>query len=268
MNQPPASPENRTYQMVPSFKGDESPSLEPSKHRISRAVQRLNELRDVIENVRARALSTPAIIRVERRLVDAGERPPLDIEWQHTPEDTHLQQQARLLTGETVYHLRTAFEYLAYHLVWLDNGRPFRGSAFPIVKDTDPKKWMKAKERIPGLTPVHLQQIRSLQPFAGCSWTGELSTLSNADKHRSPLRIRIPTVAVMPLTPPVLVPDPMDQTHYIVEAPAPPVEVTTNDGRDLHQLLRQITQRVAETVNSFCPDFGEPADLQFSVRRS
>src|SRR5262249_41682639 len=44
-----------------------------------------------------------------------------------------------ILVGETIYNLRSALDYLAYELVYLDGGKPKSDTNFPII-DTE-KQW-------------------------------------------------------------------------------------------------------------------------------
>jgi hypothetical protein len=259
------SPEGeRTYEVIPVYMGDNSPSLEPSKYRLQQAVIRLKQLHEVFEELAALAAANPMTIRLDKQLVDAGTWADPELNWSGDFADPGPQHQARLLTGEVVYHLRTALDYLAYHLVWLDRGRVYTHSQFPIV--SDPERWPKDRKSVPGLTAAHLEQIRRLQPFMGCAWTNRLASLSNVDKHRSTLKLKFPSGAAMKLSELVVAPDPHDPSKYLVDAVPTTARLMTADGEDVLQVLPGLCVYVADTLNAFSPDFGEAADLNLTRR--
>lgn len=262
-SRPQADDDEHRYEVIPSYKGDRSPSLDPSKYRLQQAVIRLNQLHEVFEELTALAAANPMTIRVDKQLVDAGRWADPQLTWSGDSAHAGLQHQARLLTGEVVYHLRTALDYLAYHLVWRDRGRVYTHSQFPIV--SDPGRWPKDRKTVPGLTAAHLEQIRQLQPFMGCTWTKRLAALSNVDKHRSTLKLRFGSGAAMKLSEIVVAPDPHDPSKYIVDAVPTTARLTTEDGEDVLQVLSGLCAEVAVTLNAFSPAFGETADLKITV---
>lgn len=260
----PSPERERTYEVVPVYIGDDSPSLEPSKYRLQQAVIRLKQLHEMFEELAALAAANPMTIRLDKQLVDAGKWADPELNWSGAFADARLQHQARLLTGEVVYHLRTALDYLAYHLVWLDRGKVYTHSQFPIVGASD--RWAKDRKQVPGLTAAHLEQIRQLQPFVGCAWTKRLASLSNVDKHRSTLKLRFATGAAFKLSDIVASPDPHDPSKYIVDAVPTTARLTTEDDEDVRKVLSGLCADVADTINAFSPDFGEPANLIVTPR--
>jgi hypothetical protein len=114
-------------------------------------------------------------------------------ELQLSLEDWHWSQMpsARTLTflaSEVLHHARIALDYCAYHVVWLDGGRPREGTKFPLVEDQS--RWGKEKRgALPGVTPEHAEWIRDVQPFTGVDWSRKLLELSNRDKHRMAVEV-------------------------------------------------------------------------------
>lgn len=93
-----------------------------------------------------------------------------------------------LLASESLFHIRSALDLLVYQLAWRDSGIRQERTAFPVVKKE--AEWNKrAKSELKGVDQVHIDHLRSLQPFAGREWTQRLATLSNRDKHRTTVEI-------------------------------------------------------------------------------
>jgi len=248
------------YQIVPNFLGETRASLEPARYRLLQAARRLNELREAADSLLRKAEAAPLRVGFDRAKYDATrELSEPVLFWSAEPFDPTENLNARILAGEVTFHARTALEYLAYQLVWLDRGRPYENSQFPIVRTSDPKVWKEACRRIPGLREPHLEKVRALQPMNGCQWTGELAELNNLDKHRGVLRLRIRDEAALPpegsklhLTASTVRPD-------LYEAATAPreLEFTLLDGRSALPTLRDLLRHVVEVVNDFAPAFKE-----------
>ena len=256
--------DHHVFEVWPYFAGDKRPSLVPSKYRLTQAVERLRELESAVQDLNAIAAKSPLVVRVDRAAADAGDWDAAHLSWQKESFDGRLQQNARLLAGEALYHLRTSLEYLAYHLVWLDKGEPHRQSQFPIVSKA--ADWRPAARRIPGLTGEHLDAIRNLQPFMGTTWTKDLAELSNEDKHRSALVLRIGAETTMSLKPVSFSPDPEDPSRYLVQTKGGAAKLTTQDDRELVPILRSIVREIGTVLNALSPAFGEPADLKLGEK--
>ena len=90
----------------------------------------------------------------------------------------------QMFAGETIYHLRTILDYVAYNAAWLDSGYERKGTAFPVIRDK--AGWPDAKRRLlKGCTKTHIAVLEEYQPFSGCAWTLRLNELANQDKHRT-----------------------------------------------------------------------------------
>lgn len=167
-----------------------------------------------------------------------------------------------VLVGETIYNLRAALDYLVYELAWLDSGQRQRDTQFPVDQrlKTFANRQQRASVRdqrpsfLKGLSPSHIDRIRKLQPFAGCTWTRELRDLSNPDKHRE-----VHSSAVQVKTQ-------FDkQTHTDPETGWERVEITVGDphefavqledGRLIVPTLERLVLQVSHTIASFRGDF-------------
>ena len=94
-----------------------------------------------------------------------------------------------ILIGEICYNLRSAMDFLAYNLSWLDSGRQHSNTQFPI--ESKPEKFAGRKDTwLKGIDAAHVADIEILQPYNGCKWTEILRNLSNWDKHRDFTRIQ------------------------------------------------------------------------------
>jgi hypothetical protein len=164
-----------------------------------------------------------------------------------------------ILVGETIYNLRAALDYLVYELVYLDTGKPLkRVTQFPIV-DT-PQAWnahipnattptkKRSKMWLHRLSPSHQAGLYRLQPCNGCTWTKNLSELSNPDKHRrltfvEPVTTSAPDGANTRLTQPTM-------TTYRFTG-----DIALEDGALVIQTLKNLQQEVTDAIRAFEPDF-------------
>jgi hypothetical protein len=95
-----------------------------------------------------------------------------------------------IITGEVIYNLRSAMDYVVYELARRDSGSWRAGTQF-IVEDRkfDPKNPNRgfdgrAKSCLAGLDQRHIAMIESYQPYKGVTWAKSLVDISNPDKHR------------------------------------------------------------------------------------
>jgi hypothetical protein len=110
------------------------------------------------------------------------------------PEDIPLA--TSLITGEIIYNLRSALDYLVYELARKDSGSEQSGTQFLIEDEktcqrkTCPPKCLqhgfdvRKGKYLKGLSDPHIDAIEGFQPYKGIDWTKTLRDLSNPDKHR------------------------------------------------------------------------------------
>ncbi|MCA1707668.1 MAG: hypothetical protein LC808_32110 [Actinobacteria bacterium] len=227
------------------------------------------------------------------RVVESGERfrqlqermPELSEEWKGYPAvrapksaPTELQlslkhwkwsqmTSARALTflaSEVLHHARIALDYCAYHVVWLDGGKPRDDTKFPLVEDSS--RWGKEKRNgLPGITPEHAKWIREIQPFAGVEWTRKLAELSNRDKHR--MAVEVNPVYRCRVDRSKLYSDPLDDPDFwgfavdeahleLTIAPAMSQNPGEAVGLPLEPTLVEIVRGVTDLVNRFLIEAG------------
>jgi hypothetical protein len=99
--------------------------------------------------------------------------------------------------GETIYNIRAALDYLVYSIARASNeGVEVDETQFPLSGSKDGYwnlRWTGADPVTEKNRPGTLNNIPKdvaddlahYQPFSGCAWAILLSSLSNADKHRS-----------------------------------------------------------------------------------
>lgn len=167
-----------------------------------------------------------------------------------------------VLVGETIYNLRAALDYLVYELAWIDSGYRQDGTQFPM--DEKPKTFANNRRHasvrdqtpsfLKGLSPSHIDSIRKLQPFAGCTWTRELRDLSNPDKHRElhPTAVEAQTqfdkgTHTDPVTGEERVEITVGGTHKF--------DVRLEDGRLIVPTLEGLASHVRDAIGSFRGDF-------------
>jgi len=90
---------------------------------------------------------------------------------------------ASAIIGEIIYNLRATLDYLVFILALMDSKQPQQQTQFPIVANRKDFSG-QVKRHLKGVSPEHITEIEKLQPFVGCTWTGDLRDLSNPDKHR------------------------------------------------------------------------------------
>ena len=100
------------------------------------------------------------------------------------PQETFFGMRIGTLTGEILYNLRTALDYLIFELAKLDSGVEQSGTQFPIMDAPQDFAGRGTTVFLKGINATHVACIERLQPYNGCNWTRRLRDFSNADKHR------------------------------------------------------------------------------------
>lgn len=165
-----------------------------------------------------------------------------------------------VLTGEIIYNLRAALDYLIFELAWLDSKRRRKNTQF-LIEDCEKDFWGKRDWRLPGLCDRHVAAIALLQPYNGCEWTRLIRDLSDKDKHRELVEIAVggdiistirsvgnPVAATdMSTSVPGMVPVNVDL--YLA------IRITFEDGSPVIETLEVLKTQVTQTINSFQPEF-------------
>lgn len=237
------------------------PTLRTAMQRIPPAMRKATELQAVVDQVFDALELEPVHFVVPKVDVEKGDFSRAQPNDPKLP--THLLPEARLLASEAIHHLRTALEYLAHQLVWLDTGAPFEESAFPMCRKS--RAWRKALEsRLPGVTERHAREIHALQPFH-CDWTRQLKELSNADKHRNVFDVgQLVQGDHLTLSTQQGAPHPSDPELWVLTPMRQRVSLQFEDGSDAIETIVRLAGHAARTLASFQPEFGER--LSMSIR--
>jgi hypothetical protein len=70
--------------------------------------------------------------------------------------------------GEIIHNLRAALDYLVFVLARMDSQQLVQHTQFPIVTEQTDFSG-QVKRHLNGISPEHVADIESLQPFAGCT---------------------------------------------------------------------------------------------------
>ena len=148
-----------------------------------------------------------------------------------------------ILVGETIYNLRAALDYLVYELANLDSGQIQKNTQFPIVDYM--KSWQEeSHSKLKGLSSSHKAAIERLQPFRNCDWTRILREISNPDKHRSFIVVRMSAVLHSNIS----------RTNQTILPPTLQM-LFEEDGRPVMKTLQELQGQVAGVLDIFKPDF-------------
>jgi hypothetical protein len=96
-----------------------------------------------------------------------------------------------IATGEVLYNLRAALDYLVHQLVILATGEINMRTQFPIEDTPDGFRSRRHPNKqgrpnwLTGVDCAHCAAIEALQPYNGVDWTAFLRDISNEDKHRT-----------------------------------------------------------------------------------
>lgn len=156
-----------------------------------------------------------------------------------------------VLVGETAYNLRAALDYLVYELAFLDSGEKREQTQFPITSSLEVFA-STGERRLVGVSQRHVAVIEGLQPYKGDDWLAVLPSLSNQDKHRELVAVvRTPAIRYRIESRETAEGDP-EHVHAVVDIA---IETAFDDGALVLETLRRLHQRVADTLDTFKPDF-------------
>lgn len=227
------------------------PALRPAKLRTERAAHALASLSDLFARNRP---DLPVEVTVDRASVEQGS--PVAPRVNFEAIQNLMGYEARVVYGECLYNVRTALDYLAYNLVWLDTGSPFDYSQFPIVSDRE--RWASTcKSAIPGVSVAHLEQLKRFQPFDGCEWTKGLHDLARKDRHRFVVEFANEVVFTTNGDFRSFKAHPNDADRLIVPVDDVELKLTLPSGDDALLAMRTYVIESGKLLMSFQEDFGE-----------
>jgi hypothetical protein len=218
--------------------------LQDAYFRIERAKKHLAELEGRIEAVRKGEKAFSASIEA-----DPSVRLPV------VKFGAPIETVCRLLTGEIVYNLRAALDYLVYDLALWNTGKPREGTQFPINKSAVAFE-RNRKTSLKGLNVEHVAMIEQVQPYKGCKWTDFLNALSNADKHRKLTVFDMSGSFTMNLAwifpvDPQAKPGTSFAAGTMQMNPNEPFFVAFEDGRPIVETLKKLHLQVARLLDLF-----------------
>lgn len=255
---PELEPQDVHLALVPVLDTTRS-NFRPAGWRVVEAGQRLREIQQRMPEVAKEWMGHPVV----RAPKSAPHELQLSLDswsWSQMPSARAL----TLLASEVLHHARTALDYCAYHVVWLDGGRPRDDTKFPLVEDRD--RWGKEKRKaLPGITSEHAAWIEEVQPFASVDWARNLLELSNRDKHR--MAVEVVPIYRCRVNRGKLFADPVgdpDFWGFAVDDPrldltiAPAMRQNPGEGAGLplDVTLAEILQGVTNLVNRFLAEAG------------
>jgi hypothetical protein len=219
-------------------------------HRVRRAEEHLSELYRLLFELR------------ERYKYSVFFKPnpdtPDHIQWGLRDEVIRVPPTIGVIVGETCYNLRGALDYLIFALATLDSGSEQAGTQFPIEDRVKGFEHRKARGWLSGINPAHLAAIERLQPYKGCKWTAVLRDISNRDKHREFAKIQgqIALFVNNPEFDSTLVLNTVTTSGEKVQMQIHvAVQILFVDGASITEALEEIKTGVADTLETFKPDF-------------
>jgi hypothetical protein len=176
-------PEWFAWEVIPRSSTDE-PSCWWSALRFMQAYRTYEQLNVVAKRIMER-FAQQRFVHV-KILHDSPHPGAKTVEIPHFADliDVEDKREASFIASETLHYLRSSLDHLIYNVSWIDTGSRQRYTQFPIV--TDSANWgrKEVKKNLGGMTAEHASHIEQVQPYNDVTWTDQLQTLSNADKHR------------------------------------------------------------------------------------
>jgi len=244
-------------------KNEPGPTLRTAFQRVKQALIRADELQGLERRMQEAVLANPVTFIVPREELQRGEFGSARFEGEQA-FTLNMLPDARVLASEIIHHLRTALEYLAYQVVWLDAGHPFEGSKFPMCHKS--REWERERERcLPGVSDAHALIIKRLQPFKHCRWVAQLQGLSNTDKHRQVLDVRQLLRGDPVRLTEIGHPHPHDERLWIVQPTTQRISVELADETNALETLAQLCAETAKVLKLAQRDFGESVSLDVAV---
>jgi hypothetical protein len=221
--------------------------------RVARAEEHLADLRERLDAV-AREYQYAFLPQYDPK-------PPFDFIVRSRigkPAVIPIPAQSAILIGEICYNLRCALDYLIYSLAFLNTNRQPTGTQFPI--ESRPETFKGRRDTyLKGVNDAHIAMIERLQPYDGRNWLSTLRDYNDFDKHNRFVNIKSrvtitrdhsagPATYVI-RTPPL---HPQGEVNVNVSIA---IDILFNNRTLISEALEEIKSGVAETLESFKPDF-------------
>lgn len=183
--------------------------------------------------------------------------PDSNVPWVFGRPDSPIPMEIPLLTGEVLEHLRASLDYLVYQLASHGSkGKPFKEHRiqFPI-EDEEEKFERKRNDRLHMVVDDHVAIIKSLQPFKGCKWTGNLRDLVDSHKHR----LLVVTKQNTNLTLEKILGPKLSETgaRSVTIRTSAVIRMSLEDGSDLTDELASLHVQVGSVIQTFAALLGE-----------
>lgn len=175
-----------SYRVIPTPVG-ERPTHAHTARRLVAANARLQEFSLEAER---RIQPNSGSVRVRYTLESGQRAPSTNLDWADVALPVEVASELSPIASEVVHHLRTALEYIVFNMVWEDTGtRPTYWVKAPCHGTED--EWSRSMKSKPLrlLSSDHLSALGAVQPFTGTPWLTHLTSLSNPDKHHSPIQV-------------------------------------------------------------------------------
>lgn len=238
----------RSLQVRPVVK--RTPTLNALNPSVMRAVECYNAL---LREFEAMALMVTALPTVT--IPPGGAQGSASVDFKGIEAWRNLDE-LRLLTSETLHHLRSAADHLVYHVAWLDSGIEQSRTQFPVFSRAADFAG-RAPQILRGVSDEHRRWFEALQPYNGVAWTAVLADLSNEDKHKF-LHDVVPTLEVRIDNWTKKVIDGV--VHLAVERPEVHLSLQRDgeDDRRVEEELSAILDGLTHLVNKFLAEQGKP----------
>lgn len=236
------------YRIIAALSRD-APSYTDAARRLVAAATRLKEFS---AEAHARLPLAPLDVKARYTLGPGESSPGHNLDWSGTSLPAEIGPELSPVASEVIHHLRTAMEYIVFNLIWSDsNAKPSDWVKTPCFKTEE--AWRKQLQLAPWrhLSPQSREALTAIQPFSGTTWLSDLTSLSNPDKHHSPIYVmpgiqwQMPREAVV---------------NEWQKVPATPrLMVRLNDKqRDFIETAQAILTGIVDVVNPLLTTSGQP----------
>jgi hypothetical protein len=239
-------------------------SLAGSARRLIRAAEHANSIADVLDRLVSDPSTQPYIYVSEEELNGEGD---VDVTLDFSYIEAARRSNLEVVASETLFNIRAALDYVVFEVAWLDAGHEVNNTQFPIVSER--AKWRdESRRRLRGFTREHVEAVFPFQPFAGCGWSRQLQSLTNADKHRRLLKLLPAGEGMWNLS--LMTFEQVQGEAGRLRAPVRDVDLTVEfaDGTDCFASFQTMIEGAAQVHAAFAALFGEAGRLSLEFGSS